>query len=39
MIQRGVTYIMDRGYLDLALYLEIMAQDLLIIRERNNYVI
>jgi hypothetical protein len=37
MIQRGVTYIMDRGYLDLALYLEIMTQGaFFIIRERNN---
>jgi DDE family transposase len=37
MIRRGVTYIMDRGYLDLELYLEVMAQGaFFIIRERNN---
>lgn len=37
MIQSGVTYIMDRGYLDLALYLAIMGRGAcFIIRERNN---
>jgi hypothetical protein len=37
MIQRGVTYIMDRGYLDLNLYLSIITQGaFFVIRERNN---
>lgn len=37
MIEAGVTYIVDRGYIDLKLYLEVMAREaFFVVRERNN---
>lgn len=37
MAEAGVTYILDRGYVDLKLYFELMAREAyFVVRERNN---